>query len=130
MDFKSDFAVYRYVEMEVEKFYFFDAVRKFDILVLGIKKCKNCGRVLPVEKFRRVNGQFHNPYYLGHCKECEYKYQRGYLEEKNKIEFSDGLEILIGRQNKETKPERILDISKISIIPLGTDEIFAIVNDG
>ena len=33
MDFKSDFAVRRYVEMEVEKFNLFDAVRKFDILV-------------------------------------------------------------------------------------------------
>lgn len=96
---------------------------------LETKICKKCGRVLPIEKFRLVNGQFHYPYYLGHCKECEYKYQRGYLEEKNKIEFSDGLEILIGRQYKETKPERILDISKINIIPLGTDEVFVKLMD-
>lgn len=67
--------------------------------------------ILPVEKFRLVKGQFHNPYYLGHCKECEYKYQRGYLEEKNKVTFSDNLEILIERHYKEIKPERILDIS-------------------
>ncbi len=33
MDFKSDFAVRWYIEMEVEKFNLFDAVRKFDILV-------------------------------------------------------------------------------------------------
>ena len=33
MDFKSDFAVRRYVEMEVEKFNLFDAVWKLDILV-------------------------------------------------------------------------------------------------
>lgn len=50
------------------------------------KICKKCGRILPVDRFRLVKGQFHNPYYLGQCKECEYKYQREYLEEKNKIE--------------------------------------------
>ncbi len=43
-------------------------------------------------------------------KERKYKYQREYLEEKNKIEFSDDLEILIERHYKEIKPERILDI--------------------
>lgn len=41
--------------------------------VIQTKICKKCGRILPVEKFRLVKGQFHNPYYLGHCKECEYK---------------------------------------------------------
>ena len=93
------------------------------------KICKKCGRILPVKKFRLVKGQFHNPYYLGHCKECEYKYRRGYLEEKNKIEFSDDPEILIERHYKEIKPERILDISKINIIPLGTDEVFVKLMD-
>jgi hypothetical protein len=29
MDFKSDFAVHRYIEMEVEKFHFFDAVQPY-----------------------------------------------------------------------------------------------------
>lgn len=93
------------------------------------KICKKCGRILPIEKFRLVKGQFHNPYYLNQCKECEYKYQRAYLEEKNKIEFSDDLEILIQRQYKEIKKERILDISNIDIIPLGTDEIFVKLMD-
>ena len=88
------------------------------------KICKKCGRLLPIAKFRLVKGQFHNPYYLGHCKECEYKYQRGYLEEKNKIEFSDSLEILIERKYKSIKKERILDISSTGIIPIGTDEMF------
>ena len=55
--------------------------------VTQTKICKKCGRILPIEKFRLVKGQFNNPYYLNQCKECEYKYQRGYLEEKNKIEF-------------------------------------------
>lgn len=88
------------------------------------KLCKKCGKILPIEKFRLVKGQFHNPYYLGHCKECEYKYQRDYLEEKNKIEFSDNLEILIQRKYKSIKKERILDISTTDIIPIGTDEQF------
>ncbi|RKJ93597.1 hypothetical protein D7Y41_14580 [Anaerotruncus sp. 1XD22-93] len=33
MDFKSDFAVRRYVEMEVEEFNFFDTVWQFNVLV-------------------------------------------------------------------------------------------------
>lgn len=97
--------------------------------VTQTKICKKCGRILPIEKFRLVKGQFHNPYYLGHCKECEYKYQRGYLEEKNKIEFADNIEMLIERHYKEIKPERILDISKLDIIPLGTDEVFVKLMD-
>ena len=92
--------------------------------VVETKICKKCGRILPVDKFRLVRGQFYNPYYLGQCKECEYKYQRKYLTEKNKVEFSDNLEILIERHYKEVKPERILDISNLDIIPIGTDEIF------
>lgn len=93
------------------------------------KICKKCGRILPIEKFRLVRGQFHNPYYLNQCKECEYKYQRAYLEEKNKIKFSDNLQILIQRQYKEIKKERILDISNTDVIPLGTDEIFVKLMD-
>ena len=88
------------------------------------KICKKCGRILPIAKFRLVKGQFHNPYYLNQCKECEYQYQREYLEEKNKIEFSDNLEMLIQRHYKDIKHERVLDISKFKFIPLGTDEIF------
>jgi len=93
------------------------------------KICKKCGRILPIEKFRLVKGQFHNPYYLGHCKECEYKYQRGYLEDKNKIKFADDLEILIERKYKNIKKERMLDISDTGIIPIGTDEIFVRLMD-
>lgn len=93
------------------------------------KICKKCGRILPIEKFRLVRGQFNNPYYLNQCKECEYKTQRRYLEKKNNIEFSDDLEILIQRQYKNIKKERILDISNIDIIPLGTDEVFAKLMD-
>jgi hypothetical protein len=93
------------------------------------KICKKCGRILPVDRFRLVKGQFHNPYYLGQCKECEYKYQREYLAEKNKIEFSHNLEILIQRHYKDIKPERILDISNFKFIPLGTDEVFVKLMD-
>ena len=88
------------------------------------KICKKCGRILPLENFRLMKGQFNNPYYLGHCKECEYKDQRAYLEGKNKIRFSDNLQILIERKYKTIKIERILDISDTDIIPIGTDEIF------
>lgn len=87
------------------------------------KICKKCGRILPIDKFRLVRGQFYNPYYLNHCKECEYKYQRAYLRKKNAIKFSGDLEILITRQYKNIKKERVLDISNIDIIPLGTDEV-------
>lgn len=88
------------------------------------KICKKCGKLLPIEKFRLVRGQFHNPYYLGQCKDCEYKYQRKYLEEKNEVKFADNMEMLIQRHYKEIKTERVLDISHLNIIPLGTDEIF------
>ena len=97
--------------------------------VTQTKICKKCARILPIEKFRLVKGQFHNPYYLGHCKECEYKYQRKYLEEKNKVQFSDDLEMLIHRHYKEIQPGRILDMSNLNIIPLGIDEIFVKLMD-
>lgn len=93
------------------------------------KICKKCGRLLPIEKFSLIKGKYNNPYYLNECKECEYKRHRSYLEKKNKIEFSDDLEILIERQYKDIKPERILDISKLKFIPLGTDEIFVKLMD-
>lgn len=93
------------------------------------KICKKCGRILPIDKFRLVRGQFYNPYYLNHCKECEYKYQRAYLRKKNAIKFSGDLEILITRQYKNIKKERVLDISNIDIIPLGTDEVFVKLMD-
>ncbi len=97
--------------------------------VTQTKICKKCGRILPIERFRLVKGQFYNPYYLSQCKECEYKYQRKYLEEKNKIEFPDNLEMLIQRHYKDIKPERMLDISKFKFIPLGTDETFVRLMD-
>ena len=93
------------------------------------KICNKCNRELTIYKFRLVKGQFHNPYYLGQCKECEYKSQRKHLEERNRITFSDHLELLIDFQYKKIKPERILDLSKIKIIPLGTDEIFVKLMD-
>ena len=88
------------------------------------KICKKCGRLLPIENFSLVTGKLGNPYYRGECKECEYKRHRSYIENKNKVEFQDDIEILIKRRYKDIKPERILDISKLSIIPLGTDEVF------
>ena len=86
--------------------------------------CNKCGRILPIEKFRLVKGQFYNPYYLSQCKECEAKYQRQYINKKKEVKFSDSLEKLLKRHYKDIKPERILDLSNTDIIPLGTDEIF------
>ena len=93
------------------------------------KICKKCGRILPIEKFRLVKGQFYNPYYLSQCKECEYKYQRQYISENKEVKFSNDLEILIERKYKDIRPERILDIFNTDIIPLGTDEIFVKLMD-
>lgn len=93
------------------------------------KICKKCGKILPIENFRIIKGQFNNPYYLGHCKECEYKNQREYLKKKNTIKFSDNLEILIHRKYKDIKKERVLDISVLNIIPFGTDETFVKMMD-
>lgn len=93
------------------------------------KICKKCGRILPKEKFRLVKGQFYNSYYLSQCKECEYNYQKEYKEKKNRITFVDDLEILIQRKYKEIKTERILDISKTDLVPIGTDERFVKLMD-
>lgn len=93
------------------------------------KICKKCGRILPIEKFRLVKGQFNNPYYQNQCKECEYQSQREYLEVKNKVDFPDTMEMLIQRHYKDIIPERVLDISEIDIIPLGIDEIFVKLMD-
>lgn len=93
------------------------------------KICSKCGKEQPIEEFRLLKGQYYNEYRLGHCKQCEYKYQREYIEEKDKIKFSDNLEILINRKYKEIKRERILDISSVDISPIGTDEIFVKLMD-
>ena len=101
-----------------------------DILTNEVTKiCNKCGMILPIENFRIIKGQFHNPYYLGHCKKCEYKYQRNYLKEKNKITISNNVEILIKRKFKTINPYRILDINKTTIIPIGTDEVFVKLMD-
>ena len=60
---------------------------KMNTEISQTKICKKCGRLMPIEKFNLIKGQYNNPYYLNQCKECEYKRQREYLEKKNKIEF-------------------------------------------
>jgi len=97
------------------------------------KICKKCGRLLPIENFRLCKGQFQNPYYRGHCKECEGKYDKEYKANKQEKEFtfSDDLEIITQRKFKEINKARILDISQIDmdIVLLGTDEIFVKLMD-
>ena len=107
----------------------FIAIRKQDVMEMETKKCNKCDRTLPIDKFRLVKGQTYKSYYLGQCKECEHEYQKKYKEEQGKVTFSPGLEILINIHYKEIKPERILDITNLDIIPLGVDEIFVRLMD-
>lgn len=93
------------------------------------KICIKCNRELPLEKFNIKTGQMKKRYYSGVCKECEYKRQRAYLEEKRKIKFSDDLEILIQRKYKEINPKTILDISATGIDLIEDDEVFVRVQD-
>ncbi|WP_124065673.1 hypothetical protein [Clostridium sp. E02] len=96
---------------------------------VNTKVCNKCNRELPIDKFRYIHSKKWSSYYLGQCKECEYKYRRNYLENERRIKFSDSLEILVQRQYKEIKSERILDLSLMKIIAIGTDEIFAKLMD-
>jgi hypothetical protein len=98
------------------------------------KICKKCGRILPIENFRLKRGKyFQNPYFSGHCKECEKKYYKGIVKKKRAKEytFSDDLEIITERKFKKINKERILDIDNIGldIVLLGTDEIFVKLMD-
>lgn len=93
------------------------------------KVCNKCDRDLPIEKFRMMDNKESAPYRLGQCKECEYKKQREYIENKRKIKISDDIEILIHRKYKEIRPERIQDLSATKILPLGTDELFVKLMD-
>ena len=90
-------AIYYQVERKYQKL-------KMNTEITQTKICKKCGRILPVEEFNLVRGQFYNLYYRGECKECEYKRHRKYAEEKNKIKLSDHLEIYTQRHYKEIKP--------------------------
>lgn len=88
------------------------------------KKCKRCGNTLPIERFRIKTGAFKNPYYSGICNSCEVDYAREHKEKLNTITFPDNVDIFFEREYKKIHPARILDISDLDIIPLGTDEIF------
>lgn len=96
---------------------------------LETRICNKCGRELPISSFRLMDNKVSVPYYLGQCKECEYKHQREYIETNQEIKFSDNLDILINRQYKEIKQERVLNLSVTGIIPIGTDEIFVKLMD-
>ncbi len=93
------------------------------------KICNKCNIELPVTEFRLVRGQFYNPYYLGQCKKCEYKYQRQYLKDKGTIKFSDDLDMVINIQYREIKQERLLDLDMTEICPIAHDEIFVKLMD-
>ncbi len=93
------------------------------------KICNKCNIELPVTEFRLLRGQFHNPYYLGQCKECEYKYQKQYLKDKDTIKFSDDLDMIINIHYREIKQERLLDLDVTEICPIADDEIFVKLMD-
>ncbi len=96
---------------------------------LTVKVCDKCRNELPLTEFRFMNSKKWTSYYRGQCKKCKYEYQKKYLENKRKIKFSDSMEILIHRQFKVTKPELILDLSIMKILPVGTDEQFVKMMD-
>lgn len=98
------------------------------------KICKKCGRILPIDQFRLKKGKyFQNPYYSGHCKDCENEYNKEYYAKKRQKEytFSDSLEIITERKFKKINKERILDITNtgLDVVLLGTDEIFVKLMD-
>ena len=94
------------------------------------KICKKCGRELPLERFRLASANGIK-YYRGSCLECDALYDKEYSMKKMEKEFtfSDNMKMLISREYKEINPARILDISPLGIIPIGTDEIFAKLMD-
>lgn len=94
------------------------------------KICKRCGRELPLDKFRLTSANGIK-YYRGSCKACEAMYDKEYNRKKMKKEFtfSDDIEIIDIREFKEIDSNRILDISKLGIIPIGTDEVFVKLMD-
>lgn len=96
---------------------------------LGTKVCSKCGRELPINKYRFVSSKVSSAYYLGQCRECEYKQHKAYVENKRKIKINDDIEILIHRKYKEINPDRVLDLTKTKILPLGTDEQFVKMMD-
>ena len=94
------------------------------------KICKKCGRELPLERFRLASANGIK-YYRGSCLEYDALYDKEYSMKKMEKEFtfSDNMKMLISREYKEINPARILDLSPLGIIPIGTDEIFAKVMD-
>ena len=94
------------------------------------KICKKCGRELPLERFRLASANGIK-YYRGSCLECDALYDKEYSMKKMEKEFafSDNMKMLISREYKEINPARILDISSLRIIPIGTDEIFVKLMD-
>lgn len=79
--------------------------------------------------FRLIRIKGAEPYYLGQCKECEYKYQQEYKERKKQLKFTNNTTVYYKRRFKQPKEERILDIKKTDILPAATDETFVKLMD-
>lgn len=92
--------------------------------MIETKVCKECGKELPIINFQINNLKGYKPYHISTCNRCRYLKR---AEAKNRL--SDNIEIIYDRRYKEAKPERILDIDSIGIIPYGTDEKFVKLMD-
>jgi hypothetical protein len=88
------------------------------------KMCKVCGRELPVERFELIKPKEGKPYRISTCRKCRYEKRA-----MNKNKLSDNIDMIIHRQYKEIKSERVLNLTMTDIVPIGEDEVFAKLMD-
>lgn len=80
------------------------------------KKCKMCGRNLPIEKMKQKSWNM--------CKECYNETQHKKKLEKQIEEFLIDESMKIHRKYKEVRPERILSAEISGVKPIQEDEVF------
>lgn len=64
------------------------------------------------------------PYRISTCRKCRYEKRA-----MNKNKLSDNIDMIIHRQYKEIKSERVLNLTMTDIVPIGEDEVFAKLMD-
>lgn len=97
------------------------------------KVCCRCGEELPLSKFRmeiRPNGK---KAYRSKCKHCTWLDSKARTLQKKTVTdtFDPDTKILLKRQYKQIKPERILDLTQtgLDVKLIGEDEIFVKLPD-